>query len=168
MANPIRLVISRSDDRIVIMIPEQDDDVRSHAVVTEDEAYCATTAIRRMVQSREKRSLTLGSDVSGFRIERVDHPQSPVEIHIEDDAGVMVVDMTKDDALGVADMLWGAHRATHSFHAMATIVGGMRRIEHRAEGEAIIPQPDHDGMSEARLVGSINRRIQGRRPEAKN
>lgn len=167
MATRAKIVVSRSEDRVVLMIPGQLDDVRSHAIMGEDEAYCASSAIRRMVQSRERRELVLGSETSGVRIERVDHAQTPVEIQFDDEHGVTVADLTRDDALGIADMLWGAHRAQGPFHAMGTIVGGVRRCEHRHSGDAIIPRPDVD-LGDARLIGDINRRLRGERPETKN
>lgn len=167
MAIRSKIVVSRTDDRIVLMLPGQHEDVRSHAIVTEDEAFCASSAMRRMAQSRERRSLTLGSESAGLRIERVDHAQMPIELHFDDSDGTTVVDLTRDDALGVADMLWGAHRSTGTFHGMTTVTGGVRRSEVQTSRQTVVPRADDVRMSDARLIGSLNRRVRGQGPEAK-
>jgi len=166
MAKTVNIVVSRTDDRVVVMVPGVEDDVRTHAITSEDEAYCASNAIRRMVQSRDPRTLVLGSEVSGFRIDRVMHPSLPIELTMEDDGGATIVDLTRDDALGLADLLWAAHRSTGPFHAMTSIVGAMRRRDHSIDARVF---PKHDGSrsGDAALLGDLNRRIRGERPEGK-
>jgi len=166
MGKTANLVVSRTDDRVVVMVPGVDDDVRMHAIMSEEEALCASNAIRRMMQSRDPRTMVLGSEVSGLRIDRVVHPHLPIELTMEDDGGATVVDLTKDDASGLADLLWGAHRSTGPFHAMTSIVGAVRRREHSI-GSQVVPKHDGPRASDAALLGDLNRRVRGARPEGK-
>jgi hypothetical protein len=168
MERGISLVVSRSDDRVVVLLPNRADDDRNHAILTEDEAFCTSSALRRMAQSRDRRTVEMGDPGTGLRIERVDHPVLPIEMHLDDDEGTTVVDMTRDDALTVADMLWGAHRSTGHFHGSTSLSGGRRRRSHRAATADILPRPDETDLDAARLIGGVNRRVRGQRPEAKN
>lgn len=161
MERGISIVVSRTDDRVVIMMPDRADDDRNHAIVSEDEAFFAASCIRRMVQSRDRRCVETGAEGSGLRIERVDHPTLPVELHLDDDEGTTIVDLTRDDALGLADMLWAAHRSTGPFHGMTGISGGRRRIDRQAAGAtgAHIAEAPASGI--ASLLGGLNRRVRG-------
>ena len=143
------------------------DDVRSHVILTEDEAYFASGAIRRMTQSRERRLVEIGDEHSGVLIMKVDHQRLPVELHIVDDDGATIVDLTKDDALCLADMLWGAHRSTMTFHGMTSISGTIRRVDQSVEEQVIVPRPDGPAARDARIVGDVKRRIRGQEPETK-
>lgn len=167
MERGISIVVSRSDDRVVLMVPAREDDDRNHAVVVEDEAFVASSTIRRMLQSRERRSVEIGEIGCGMRIDRVDHPRMPIEIHLDDDEGVTILDLTKDDALCIADMLWGAHRSTGAFHASTTISGGRRRRDGHSQNASALPRPDDLTTGDARLLGMLNRRVRGEGPETK-
>ena len=162
------IVVNRSDDRIVLLSPHTDAGVRSHAILTEEESFCASSAIRRMIQSRDCRALILGTIASGMKIERVDHARLPIEIHIDDDSGTTVLDLSKDESLTLADMLWGAHRATGDFHAMGAMTGARRRVERTTPHRHVFPIPDGLDAGNARLVGDLARRARGEEPSPKH
>ncbi len=159
------LVVSRTDDRIVLMLPEMSDDFRVHAIIGENEAYCASNAIRRMLPSKDAREMVVGSETSGMVVARTDSHAMPIEIVLVDEVGETVVAMTKDDAAIVADMLWAAHRADNTFHAMVSLSGRVVRRENAAE--EVIPRPDAGDLADARLLGNISRRVRSRRPDGR-
>lgn len=165
MAARPALVVSRSEDRVVVMLPEVADDFRVHAIVSEDEAYCASNAIRRMIQSRDQREIVLGSETAGLLLARSNSHAHPVELILVDEAGETVVLLTKDDAATVADMLWAAHRTGAAFHGMVSLSG---RIERRETDQtSIVPRPDAAEIADARLLGEISRRMRAHRPDAR-
>jgi hypothetical protein len=159
------LVVSRTDDRIVLMLPEMPDDYRVHAIIGENEAYCASNAIRRMLPSRDAREMVVGSESAGLVVARTDSHSMPIEIVLVDEGGETVVAMTRDDAAIVADMLWGAHRAETSFHAMVSLSGRIVRRENAVE--QVVPRPDAGDLADARLLGDISRRARSRRPDGR-
>lgn len=157
------IVVSRNDDRIIIMTPKQIDDVRSHSILNEDEAYCACGMIRRMIMSAEKREADIGPDAAGMKLYRVNHQKLPVEIHFDDDNGTTVLDLTKEDAQNVADMLWAAHRSNHSFYCKVSISSPVRRIERIEVKNDIIPVPDDIRSTEAQILGNLTKRALGQK-----
>ena len=161
------LAVARTDDRIVLMEPTWADrpDARAHAILTEDESFCVSAALRRMAASRDLRAMTFGTSSSGLTLERVAHHRLPIEIHFDDDDGVTVIDLTRDDALAIADMTWATYRATGVFQAKTTLTGAVRRMA--TPQATLIPAPDAVDMGDARMVGDVARIARGGRPGAK-
>ena len=165
MSDRIHLVVNRTEDHVVVLIPDYEQG-RAHAIVSEEEAYLCSTTIRRMVAARDERVITVGMMKVGMRVERVNHATLPIEVRMTDSDGETVIDLTKDDTLTLADMLWGAHRATGSFYAMTTLSGSVRWTTTR-HAKVQMPQPDGLEGLHARIVGNVRRRIRQEDPESK-
>lgn len=68
------LVVHRTGDQILVMLPlECDSDTRHYAIVNEDEAYCLSSAMRRMATTRDNSAVEVGEPGEKLRIEHVDH-----------------------------------------------------------------------------------------------
>lgn len=157
------IAVNRTEGQIVVVLPEHNDITRGHALINEEEAYVLCTFLRRMIASRELREVQIGTYETGLRIIRVRHAGLPIEIHLDDENGSTIVDFNKDDSLSFADMLWGAHRATDSFHSTMTISGNVRQKEERHTGE-----PQADAVpDDVLLAGNVRRRVRGEAPRNK-
>lgn len=81
------------------------------AVVSPDEAYCACQAIRRTASNPVQKRLMYGAGVNKLDMHIVAHDGYPFEIHFGTPAAAIILDMTREEALNFADMLWGATRS---------------------------------------------------------
>lgn len=163
----MQLVVNRTDDRVVVLLAGGDERAgeRRHAVMGDEEAYVLSSAIRRFAKAREPSAMTVGSLATGLRIERVQHTALPVEIHLDGDECALIMDLSGDEASTLADMLWGAHRATGPFHVMRSLPRAPRL--RPAVQSAVLPQHDPVLGDTARTVGEVARRLRGEEPEGK-
>lgn len=165
MALRTLLVVHRTGDQIVIMLPyESETDSRYYAIINEDEAYCASSAVRRMAVAKDTSFIEVGEPGDKLRIERVDHHQYPFEIVFDHEDCVTIIDMKRDEALTFADMLWGAHRGS-SFYMAITLTSTPRRREVASKSERWGQSPRQESLS--KLLGNTQRRVRGEDPQGK-
>lgn len=160
------LVVHRTGDQILVMLPlESDTDARYYAIVNEDEAYCISSAMRRLALTRDVAAIEAGDVSDKLRVERVNHNEYPFELMFEHEDGTIIVDLRKDEALTFADMLWGAHRSS-TFYMNMTLCTVPRRQEARSQAIDWMDAPRREAV--ARLLGDAHRRVRGEGPKPKN
>lgn len=160
------IVVHRTGDQILVMLPfESDTDARHYAIVNEDEGLCIASAMRRMAVTRDDSAVEVGEPGDKLRIEHLDHGIYPFEMVFEHADGTIVVDLRRDEALTVADMLWGASRGP-SFYMSATITGMPRKREPMPGSVAWALTPARQDAV-ARMLGDAQRRVRGETPKTK-
>lgn len=161
------LVVHRTGDQIIVMLPfENDTDARHYAMVSEDEAWAVSSAMRRMAATRDESAIEVGEPGDKLRVEHVNHERHPFEIVFDHEEATTVVDLRKDEAMTFADMLWGAHRAGTSFFMSFTLTSNPRRREPPSPAAAWGQTPRQQHTS--RILGDVQRRVRGEDPKGKS